>query len=101
MRAIYGAVAAALPNLAYSRNQPALLPNRSPGIRPPPPEQWGTDAAYLEEATGRLGQAASGWPRCGAPGARATAIERRLANWPTRSRARRPAWLSAWRSGAR
>src|SRR4029079_6007964 len=43
IREIYQAVAEALPNLSYSRNQPALLHNRSTVLRTPPPEQWVPD----------------------------------------------------------
>lgn len=57
VREIYQAISAALPNLSYARNQPALLPNRSPGIRPPPAEQWAPDAAYLERAIEHLAAA--------------------------------------------
>ncbi len=54
VREIYQAIAAALPNLSYAHNQPAMLANRSPGVRLPPEEQWAPDAAYLEQAIARL-----------------------------------------------
>ena len=57
-RGIYQAVAEALPNLSYARNQPAFLANRSPGVRPPPAEQWAPEAAYLESAIEKLGSVA-------------------------------------------
>jgi hypothetical protein len=49
-REVYQAIADALPNLSYSRHQPAMLPNRTPIVRVPPPEEWAPDAAYLERA---------------------------------------------------
>jgi hypothetical protein len=54
VRGIYKEIAEALPNLSYSRNQPALLPNRSPGVRTPPEEQWAPDIVYLEHAIEKL-----------------------------------------------
>jgi hypothetical protein len=57
VRRVYGAVAAALPVLAYARNQPAHLANRSPGLRPPPAERLGPEAAYLAAAIAGLGEA--------------------------------------------
>ena len=55
VRAVYGAVAAALPVLAYARNQPAHLANRSPGLRPPPAERLGPEVTYLAAALEALG----------------------------------------------
>jgi hypothetical protein len=79
VREIYQAIAEALPNLSYSRNQPALLPNRSPGIRPPPEEQWAPDAAYLEGAIERLGRVGPRLAALRASGAPEPAVGRRLA----------------------
>jgi hypothetical protein len=56
VREVYDAVAAALPNLAYARNQPAHLANRSPGLRPPLEERCPAEATYLEEALAGLAE---------------------------------------------
>ncbi|HEY3108511.1 MAG TPA: DUF4838 domain-containing protein, partial [Chloroflexota bacterium] len=79
VREIYQAVAEALPNLSYSRNQPTLLPNRSPGIRTPPEEQWAPDAAYLERALAQLGPVGERLAALRRDSAPEPAVERRLA----------------------
>lgn len=54
VRAIDVAIAEALPNLSYARNQPAMLHNRAPGVRLPSEEQLTSDLAYLENALAQL-----------------------------------------------
>jgi hypothetical protein len=60
VRDLYEAVAAALPILAYSRNQPAHLANRSPGLRLPPEERLLPEATYLDAAIAGLAEVSRG-----------------------------------------
>jgi hypothetical protein len=79
VRRIYEESAAALPNLSYSRNQPALLPNRSPGVRLPPEEQWAPDIVYLERAIEKLASVRQRVSTFGDPTTVEPLVQRRLA----------------------
>jgi hypothetical protein len=51
---VYTRISNALPNLSYSRNQPAHLANRTPRLRLLPATDWAADAEYLERAIAHL-----------------------------------------------
>jgi hypothetical protein len=79
VREVYEAVAEALPNLAYSRNQPAMLPNRGTTLRLPPVEHAPAQAAYLERAIARLDAVSQRVAELQARGPVDPTIDRRLA----------------------
>jgi hypothetical protein len=79
VRELYVAIAEALPNLAYARNQPALLQNRAPDVRLPPAEQWASDAQYLERAIARLREGSRRLDSLQGPTVLELAVQQRLA----------------------